>query len=257
MKILVVNHTVDHNAGRFETWLSEAGFIIDNRLGMSGEVPAHIEYSASDDKDNAFAGVIVTGGAYLLNGKVRPWLADVITLIQDCADKDIPLLGICLGEQLIASALGGVVSPEERSDNFADGGFEYGPCEVEINRAGLASPLLKGLPPKLIMYQNHQSEVEKLPTSATLLASSKDCHVEAFAYNKLIYGVQFHPEVALDDINTWPEKKFEWLETLGYDVDKMKAAANDNRLLATSEAQSKVICENFARIIKDRVKHTR
>lgn len=257
MKILVVNHTVDHNARRFEAWLKRDGFAIDNRLGVNGEVPAHIEYSASDDKDNAFAGVIVTGGAYLLNGKVRPWLFDVITLIQDCADKDIPLLGICLGEQLIGRALGGVVSSEERSDNFADGGFEYGPCEVEINQAGLTSPLLKGLPSKLIMYQNHQAEVEKLPTGATLLASSKDCQVEAFAYGKLIYGIQFHPEVALDDINTWSEEKFEWLKTLGYDVDKMKAAANDNRLLATNEAQSKVICENFEKIIRERAKHTR
>lgn len=254
MKILVVNHTVDHNAGRFETWLSEAGFTIDNRLGIKGEVPAHVGYSASDDKENEFAGVIVTGGAYLQDGKVRPWLGNVITLIRDCADKDIPLLGICLGEQLIARALGGVVSSEERSDDFADGGYEYGPCEVNVNEAGAASPLLSGLPPKLIMYQNHQAEVEELPTGATLLASSKDCKVEAFSYGSVIYGAQFHPEVPLDNIDNWTEEKFEWLGSLGYDIEAMRATARNKELSTQNESQAKTICDNFRKIILDKAK---
>lgn len=257
MKILVVNHTVDHNAGRFEAWLSEAGFAIDNRLGARGEVPTHISYSTGDNEDNAFAGVIVTGGAYLQDGKVRPWLADVMTLVRECADNDIPLLGICLGEQLIARALGGLVSSEERSDDFTDGGFEYGPCEIMTNQVGLASPLFKGLPSKLIMYQNHQAEVEKLPAGSTLLASSKDCQVEAFSYGELVYGVQFHPEVSLANIDNWTKEKFEWLEALGYDVEAMEATAHDKKLLAQNEAQSRVICDNFARIIRSRAEHTR
>lgn len=249
MKILVVNHTIDHNAGRFEKWLSEAGFTIDNRLGMRGEVPAHIGYSTDNDMDNAFAGVIVTGGAYLQDGKVRPWLTDVMALIRDCATQDVPLLGICLGEQSIARAFGGQVSSEERSDDFTDGGFEYGPCEIEINKMGLASPLFNGFTSKLIMYQNHQAEVEKLPAGAMLLASSKDCQVEAFSYGQSIYGVQFHPEVPLCNIDKWPEEKFAWLATLGYSVAAMKELARDKDVLAQNEAQSRVICNNFAKIV--------
>ena len=99
---------------------------------------------------------------------------------------NVPILGICLGHQLIARHFGGKVGRGEKA--------EYSLVEVEILEE---DDIFKGLPKRLKVWESHMDEVKSLPGSFELLARSDFCPIEAMRHRELpIYGVQFHPEVA-------------------------------------------------------------
>jgi len=99
---------------------------------------------------------------------------------------NVPILGICLGHQLIAKHFGGKVGRGEKA--------EYSLVEIEILKA---DDIFNGLPKRLKVWESHMDEVKELPREFELLARSEFCEVEAMKHRKLpIYGVQFHPEVA-------------------------------------------------------------
>lgn len=96
-----------------------------------------------------------------------------------------PILGICLGHQLMTHVLGGVVEKGPSA--------EYGVSEIEVDKEGL---LLAGMPKKFRAWVSHFDEVKKMPKGFKRLAHSSTCEIEAMEHEKLpLYGVQFHPEV--------------------------------------------------------------
>ena len=98
---------------------------------------------------------------------------------------DIPILGICLGHQLIAKAYGGEV---ETSDTES-----YAQVKIDINND---ENLFKGLAPEMDVWSSHKDEVKTIPEEFDILASSTLCDVESFKHkDKDVYGIQFHPEV--------------------------------------------------------------
>ena len=98
---------------------------------------------------------------------------------------DTPLLGICLGHQLVAQSLGGAVVKGKSA--------EYGVSKIDVDREGT---ILEGMPKSFNAWVSHFDEVVKMPPGFTQLAHSDTCGIEAMENpEKKIFSVQFHPEV--------------------------------------------------------------
>ena len=106
-----------------------------------------------------------------------------------------PLLGICLGGQLLSRLAGGTVSSPSPHG-------EQGVCQVALNRDGACDPLFRGLSSPFVTFQLHNDSFT-VPPGATLLASSPACPAQAFRLGKNAYGVQFHPEVNRAIVSAW------------------------------------------------------
>ncbi|MCE1225872.1 MAG: type 1 glutamine amidotransferase [Geobacteraceae bacterium] len=139
--------------------------------------------------------LIVLGGAMGANDDDRfPFLSPLKQLIQSCLAHAIPYLGICLGGQLLAAAMGTqVVSCRWE---------ELGTLQVTLTHKGEADPLFHGIPSPFNTFQWHHDSFD-LPAGATLLASSPVCPHQAFRIGSNAWGLQFHPEVTEQIIRTW------------------------------------------------------
>ena len=117
-----------------------------------------------------------------------PWLIDEKALIrQAVGERQLPYMGICLGAQLLANALGGTVAPMVMP--------EVGVLPITLTPAGKIHPITAGLPETRQVLQWHGQAVQQLPANATLLASSVLCPIQAYAVSDRAFGLQFHTEV--------------------------------------------------------------
>jgi GMP synthase (glutamine-hydrolysing) len=121
-------------------------------------------------------GIVIGGGPSLdRTGNCRQYVKEL----------EIPILGVCLGHQLIAELFGGEVGK----------GSVGGYAEVEVTIVE-KNEIFEGLPDRLKVWASHSDEVKRIPENFKLLATSEICRVEAMRHKtKPIYGVQWHPEV--------------------------------------------------------------
>jgi GMP synthase-like glutamine amidotransferase len=125
-------------------------------------------------------------------------------VIKKLARKQIPTVGLCFGHQLIAELLGGTT----KQDNDM---AETGVAEICLTDAGKDDQLLSVMHDCFSAIVGHKVSVTELPDEATLLAHSDTCPIQAFRYQKNIYGFQFHPELnkqtLADRLEMYPEYK--------------------------------------------------
>jgi GMP synthase (glutamine-hydrolysing) len=142
------------------------------------------------------SGVIVLGGDMGVHETERfPYLEQVCSFMEQALQAGTPLLGICLGGQLLAQVAGGqVASPSTHG--------EHGICRVALTAAGASDPLFFGLESPFVTFQLHNDSFSP-PPGATLLAGSQACPAQAFRLGAHAYGVQFHPEVERDIVACW------------------------------------------------------
>jgi GMP synthase (glutamine-hydrolysing) len=180
--ILLVLHQPHSESGRVGAMLEAQGYTLDVRRPCSGEpLPETL-----DDH----AGAIVFGGPMSANDELD-FIRRELEWIPGATASGRPLLGICLGAQLIARAAGGRVAPH------ADGHHEIGYYAVHPTEAG--RDLFAG--PMQVFHWH--GEGITLPHSATHLASGELFPVQAFRVNGNAYGLQFHPEVTRAQMERW------------------------------------------------------
>lgn len=127
-----------------------------------------------------------------------PWLIDEKQAIRDAVlELEMPFLGVCLGAQLLADALGGTVAPMAAS--------EVGVMEVSLTAAGRNDPLFDGFTPNVRCLQWHSYEVSEPPAGARVLCESTLCGVQAFAVSDTAYGIQYHVEQTPRTVPEWGE----------------------------------------------------
>ncbi len=132
------------------------------------------------------SGVIISGSHANVTEKL-PWMERILHWFNSAAKRNVPMLGICFGHQLLARAFGGKVG-------FNPGGLEIGTSEIQLMVTAKTDLLFNNLPSHFPAFTSHEQTVLKLPVEAENLAfSSKDKH-QAFRLYENIWGVQFHPE---------------------------------------------------------------
>jgi GMP synthase-like glutamine amidotransferase len=184
-----------------------------NRFGIvSTQIRVDLGETVPDLRD--YDSVIFAGGEYRPDEFEEPIFQAERERIMEALEARVPILGICLGHQLLAHWLGGEV---------ATGSWEIGWLPVTLNESGQADPLFTGLDPTFHAFLWHGDLVTRLPDEAVLLASSDKCPVQAYRVgDRPVWGVQFNPQYD-PVIAEGVIRAAKTLPKYGYDLDEMVA----------------------------------
>ena len=199
MRVLSVVHQADAGAGVF------------------GEFPTWVP--AEGPPPSEFDALMVFGGSmHVDQDDEHLWMDSEKRFLRDALDRGVPILGVCLGSQLLAEAAG---ATPHRSDQP-----EIGWYEIEITEAGAADPVIGPLAPSVELFEWHHY-VAPLPPGAVELARTPHC-VQAFRVDgKPAWGLQFHAEVTRESL-------FSWLDGWG-NSEAVQTGLDPERIRAESE----------------------
>ena len=234
-RVLVVQHSERSGPGRLLDWLAEDG--IEAVLVAAADLPEHLAEGSP-----AVDGLVLLGGGLLpVDDERAPFLPRERALVCEAVTATVPVLGICLGAQLLAHVAGGQVTAKS-------GETERGSCPVDLLAAASDDPLFAGLTgyDELRMIQNHQDSITTLPPGAVLLATSEECRVQAFRVGTAAWGVQFHPEASAARLADWDEST---LSAEGLDRAALLAQATADAPLNTEQARALVGA--FADVVRE------
>jgi GMP synthase (glutamine-hydrolysing) len=187
MRILVIQHDREDPAGVVGERLAARGAGLDIVLPPDGEA-----FPAGPENHD---GLVLMGGAMCAADDARfPYFPELHRMVRRFHDAGRPVLGICLGSQIIARSFGKPVYRNKVS--------EIGFCPVRLTEAGRRDPMFAGLGSELVPMQWHEDTFD-LPAEATRLAENDACLNQAFRIGAATYGVQFHPEVTREMVRTW------------------------------------------------------
>lgn len=232
MAILVLQHAAHVGPGRLGAIFRDHGLDLDiRRLDAGRGLPRGLDQHQ---------GLVSLGGPQNV-GENHGWMADEIELIRLAHRRELPLIGICLGSQLIAHALGGVVAPMAARGAMPEEGFH----RISINPIGQTDTIFSGIAWESEQYCSHAYEVTQLPADATLLASSKNCRVQAFKAGLRTYGFQYHPECDRVMIEEFGRRGRAELAAIGIGESDMRAQLD--RHYASFARLADRLCLNLAR----------
>ena len=186
MRVAIVENTRITHHGQVGVALHEAAALIDIWRPWSGQ-----PLPASPDAD---ALVVFGGEQSAVDDHTHPYLPALAELMAAYTALDRPVLGICLGSQLLARAYGG--------DNHLGVALEFGWVDVSLTDAGRADPVLSQVPQTFPIFQWH-SDTFTLPRGAVHLATSRVAPHQAFRLGRATYGTQFHFEASRRVVRDW------------------------------------------------------
>jgi len=192
MTILICQHDDMCRSGRLGLTLRDQGHKMDTRRLHRGDpLPGDL-----DD----ITGVVTLGGPQHV-GDDTAWMEPECELLRRAHARELPVVGICLGAQLIAHALGGEVEPMDKP--------EIGFPEVGITPTGQTDAILAGIAWTIPQFAHHAWRITELPEGAVLLASSAHCKQQAYRVGVRTYAFQYHFEcdrpMVADLIRAYPK----------------------------------------------------
>jgi GMP synthase (glutamine-hydrolysing) len=196
-RAIVLQHTATEGPDRVGTLLTERG-IHHETIAFHADAPVP-DIIGRDQM------VIVMGGPMGVGDAGRaeyPFLAPEIALLRKLLARDAPILGICLGSQLLAAAAGARVYPNLRPgpDGKPIAAREVGWGPIDLHN--VTEPALAGLPAQPIVLHWH-GDTYDLPPGAVHLASTPTCRHQAYRVGARAFGLQFHVELERESIATW------------------------------------------------------
>ena len=207
--VLAIEHEPDDPPARFGLWLEDAGCRLHVRQPWAGEeLPADLD---------GYAGMLVMGGWMSAHHDAEvAWLAGVKQLTRRAAVAGVPTLGICLGHQVAAVALGGTVARAPRQ--------QVGLYDVGWLPAAAQDPLFSAVVgPGRGIHWNYDV-VTGLPAGGHVLARAVDGQVQAARHAPTVWGVQWHPEVDEPLVRRWAADDAVDPATLPVDLEDTLAA---------------------------------
>jgi GMP synthase-like glutamine amidotransferase len=235
MRALAIVHQRDAGPGVFAEAIRSQG----------GELDCwpRDETAAPPGDPAAYDAVLVFGGAMNADQEDRhPWLRDEKALLSDLLEREVPLLAVCLGAQLLAEAAG---APPRRA-----GRPEIGWFDVEVTPEGAGDPLLGPLAPRFEAFQWHSYEF-LLPDRAAPLARSDTC-LQAFRAGERAWGIQFHAEVSAADAAAWIDDYRSDEDAVRIGLDPAALHARTDRAIGAWNGLGRELCARFVETVATR-----
>ena len=228
-KWLIVLQTQTEKPANITRWLQE--------LNQEYQIIKAWEEKISLDIDD-YGGLVIMGGIMSANDTTHfPFLNDEIKLIKKWIVTEKPLVGICLGAQLIAKALGVKVCVGQQP--------EIGWYRLRISKEGASDVLFRGFPPEVTVFEWHHDSFN-LPNNTYRLASSDFYQNQVFRIGRNAYALQFHPEVDEELIRSWIEIHREELRQMNPNLSQ-KILMDTKKNLKNYEVLSKHIIKSLCR----------
>lgn len=234
-RLLVFQHVAAEPLGTLDRLIRDRG----HRIRF---VNFERDPDAEPDVDR-YRGLIVLGGPMNVDEQDRrPHLRTELRAIERALAQGKPVLGICLGAQLLAHVLGAPVQRHERQ--------EIGWYPLEVTAAGHGDPVLAPLAPSSQVFQWH-GYTYRLPTGAVQLARTATCEQQAFRWGDSAYGLQFHLEMDQALIERWLEAPSyrDELAAAGLEQDAEAIRSATPIHLGTMQAQADAVFNRFLDLI--------
>ncbi len=211
-KIYVLQHHPVENLGTIADALEGAALAWQYVRVHDGQpVPASMKGAG---------GLIVMGGPMGVDQTDRhPWLCDEMRLIEDAMKSNLPVLGVCLGAQILAAALGAKV---DRNPN----GKEIGWYPIRLDDSAKDDRLMRDLPATMTPFHWH-GDIFDLPPGAVSLASSEKTPCQAFRHGDKAYGFQFHFELTREGVSAMADAFAKELNRENIAADRMIAQTTE------------------------------
>ncbi len=222
--------TLRSKLGDFEDWI-----VAGMGLGRQDVIIFDARQAHSLPPYETLAGLVITGSHAMVTERL-PWSERLAAWLPGAVAKQVPILGICYGHQLLAHALGGTVGDNPQ-------GREFGTVTVTFNECARADQLFGDLPHAIQVHASHTQSVLELPHKARPLAvSERDSH-QAFVVGDRVWGVQFHPEFNAEVVKTYIQHHQATLEAEGQDPKQILRACE-------ATPYGDIILRRFGEIVK-------
>jgi GMP synthase (glutamine-hydrolysing) len=226
-KILIVKHVEQEGPGRIETFFRNDGWKLETvELGLGEKLP--------DTPDDYAAAIVLGGPMNVYEVDKYPFLEDEENFMRKALIEELPLLGICLGGQLLAKTCGAKVRKAAAR--------EIGWYTVNLTQEGVRDSLFRDLPDRLKVFQWH-GDTFGIPAEGIFLVRGRICRNQAFRVGRSAYGLQFHFEVTDSIIEEWMKEEKGKADTA--------RILDDTRILKEEfEAVTSVLLTNFKGLIE-------